>query len=80
MRSQKEKADNQVTDNSKVQAKDNSKVLAPTSREKKVAPFYKKIENTNLAVDAFCYGDLANVKYYLLSHFHSDHYQGEQCQ
>ena len=41
------------------------------------APFYKIIENTNLAVDGFCYGDLKHVKYYLLSHFHSDHYQGE---
>ena len=40
-------------------------------------PFYKIIENTNLAVDGFCYGDLKHVKYYLLSHFHSDHYQGE---
>ena len=80
MRSQRQRADNQVKVNSKVQAKENSKVQASPSKERKVAPFYKKIENTNLAVDAFCYGDLANVKYYLLSHFHSDHYQGDPCQ
>ena len=43
----------------------------------KAAPFYKIIENTNLAVDAFYYGDLPSVKYYLLSHFHFDQYQGE---
>ena len=41
------------------------------------APFYKIIENTNLAVDGFCYGEIKLVKYYLLTHFHSDHYQGK---
>ena len=56
----------------KVQEKKIEAVKAP--RE---VPFYKIIENTNLAVDGFCYGDLKHVKYYLLSHFHSDHYQGK---
>ncbi|KAI7905385.1 beta-lactamase-like protein [Cokeromyces recurvatus] len=39
-------------------------------------PHYKRIADTNLVVDAFSYGDIANCEGYLLSHFHSDHYAG----
>ena len=44
--------------------------------QKKNCPWYKIIDNTSLAVDAFNYDTLSGVKYYLLSHFHSDHYRG----
>ena len=44
--------------------------------QKKNCPWYKIIDNTSLAVDAFNFDTLRGVKYYLLSHFHSDHYRG----
>jgi len=42
----------------------------------KKAPFYKTIRGTNLSVDGFNWGELRGVKYYFLTHFHSDHYMG----
>jgi len=43
---------------------------------KRKIPFYKIIEKTGLAVDCFSYGEVSQVRHYLLSHFHYDHYLG----
>lgn len=51
---------------------------AAAKRSSKIPPFFKvlKLHDKSLAVDAFCYGAIANVSSYFLTHFHSDHYGG----
>ena len=39
-------------------------------------PYYKVVENTTFAVDAFEYGDIEGVTHYFLTHFHADQYVG----
>lgn len=48
----------------------------PTKKKTVTVPSYKIIAGTNLAVDAFRYGDIESVQHYFLSHFHADHYIG----
>ncbi|XP_017489837.1 PREDICTED: DNA cross-link repair 1A protein [Rhagoletis zephyria] len=42
----------------------------------RVCPPYKVVAGTTFAVDAFQYGQIADVTHYFLTHFHADHYQG----
>lgn len=47
-----------------------------TSKERRRCPFYKRIPYTKICVDAFNFAKESGLKYYILSHFHADHYIG----
>ncbi|KAF0493524.1 DRMBL-domain-containing protein [Gigaspora margarita] len=56
--------------------KDESIHISVGPKSKKECPWYKKLHDTNITVDAFKYGNIPNCTAYFLSHFHSDHYVG----
>lgn len=47
-----------------------------SSKERRRCPFYKRIPYTNICVDAFNFARENDLKHYVLSHFHADHYIG----
>lgn len=56
----------------------NDEVIADSrsSKDRRRCPFYKRIPYTNICVDAFNFARENDLKHYVLSHFHADHYIG----
>jgi len=47
-----------------------------SQKERRRCPFYKRIPYTKICVDAFNFAKEPDLKHYVLSHFHADHYVG----
>lgn len=69
---------NQISINSKTSTTALAKPQSSSKQKRrpKVVPTYKIVEGTTYAVDAFQFGEIADVTHYFLTHFHSDHYIG----